>query len=290
MLIVSSDAKEIKTFLFGGIGNQLFQYAFGLKIAEEIGGFVSLDLRGRPTRGQQKGSNITELKIGSKKSYMGQELLNYLVKIPMSRVFRDSPSPVSDFVLGIAHPDSYSDRRVIKVAQYAQHRTAQNYFDGMVPISLKERPSSRLLEDYSIVESRNVLTIHHRLGDTLRLRDSRGLLGKEFFTSALQRSQQISSSIDHVHVHTDSMSLSEKLLDDWLPATTKSYAPQDLSAAEVLTSLARARNLVLSNSTLSWWAAAAGMHTMVFSPNTWDVRGDTSLILDSWITIDPSWE
>lgn len=152
---------------------------------------------------------------------------------------------------------------------------------------MKNEPSIPLIDDYSIVESKHVLTIHHRLGDTLRLRDTRGLLGPQFFRDAIEKATITAKTIKHIHVHTDSPVLSRKLLEDCLPGISKSYGSIELSAANVLTSLARARHLVLSKSTMSWWAAAGGAHDTVVSPSEWDFSGSNRLNPETWKLSDP---
>ena len=280
---------EVQAILFGGIGNQLFQFAYARKLALELGGFVSLDLRTLPSRGQQAGSSITDLDI----EFLGaisskSRVKSYIRKPFVLRSFRQQSTPFSDFLLRVDKNPLSSARRRIRVANYFQDKSAVEFYSGAKPISLRE-PKDLVQREYATVGSPGVVTVHHRLGDTLSLRESRGQLGEKFFQDSIELLRNELGDIRELYVYSDTPELSKELLERWLPDIRKTWAPDGLSAAHVLTALARAKHLILSNSTMSWWAAAAGEHENIITPSKWDRLGNDSLILDNWIKIYPDW-
>lgn len=275
----------------GGIGNQLFQYSFGCMIAEKYGGNVCLDLRGLPSRGQQKDSSILDLKIDYLSTKNGNKALNYFWKIWILRSLRSSPSPLSDCLLQVSRqkPLSTSRNKDFSVADFFIDKSAIEHFQGQLPLSLSYVASQGLQTEYTAVAEENTVTIHHRLGDSVRLKESRGQLGSEYFKYAMFQISESTGSVGKIHVYSDEPKLSKRLLSDWLGKYELSWAPLGFTAAEVLTSMARAKHLVLSNSTMSWWAGAGGIHETVVAPTAWDVAGSNHLNLENWKLSEPDW-
>lgn len=280
--------KEIRAVLMGGIGNQLFQYAYACKVALECGGKVALDKRGLPTRGQQRGSSILDLDIAYTSLKEGNKVANYLWKFLILRSLRTQRSPLSDLLLDVSG-NPFPKNRSFSVANYFATSEAIQYYKGSVPLSLSSTPSSRLLLEYDIVSKTDTVVVHHRLGDSVRLKDTRGQLGCHYFRDSLDQIAGLGKRVKKVRVYSDEVVLSRTLLSSWLPDYDLSWAPVDFSAAEVITALARAENLVLSNSTMSWWAAAAGLHQTVVSPSQWDLTGTNHLNLPNWMHSQPDW-
>lgn len=291
LLGMLSKRKQIRSVLMGGIGNQLFQYSFGCMIAEKYGRSISLDLRGLPSKGQQKNSSILDLKVRYQSKIGGNPLLNYAWKIFILRALRSTPSPFSDFLLRVSKDPETSVAKNLNfsVAEYFADRRAIEYFKGEIPLSLSYEPSKRVQAEFKEVSRESTVAIHHRLGDSVKLRGSRGLLGPNYFKKALHQVSESTDSISKIRVYSDDPDLSKELLKDWLDEYELSWAPESFSAAEVLTSMARARHLVLSNSTMSWWAAAGGLHDTVVAPTAWDVSGSNHLNLGHWKLCDPDW-
>ena len=282
---------EIKAVLMGGIGNQLFQYSHAYSIAQRLDASLYLDLRGVPSRGQQKGSMITDLQIPYAGKVEGNKVLNYLWKIPMLRSLSSSPSPVSDFVLGVNREpfSKISIRRRVSVASFSIESGALGVFPGNLPLELSRGPSEDLLDEYQLAGSEGTVVVHHRLGDSLKLKNSRGQLGEAYFAKAMSKIIESGVEINRVRVYSDDTHLSKVLLSQWLSGFELSWIELDLTAAELLTALARARHLVLSNSTMSWWAGAGGTHETVVAPSEWDKSGSSNLNLTNWLTSEPDW-
>lgn len=284
------EKKQVRSVLMGGIGNQLFQYSYGCLMAEKYAGNISLDLRGLPTRGQQKDSSILDLEIEYLAKKTAAKTLTYFWKIWILRSLKSSPSPLSDFFLGVSRDPEVSTnkQRDFSVADFFTDKTAIRHFRGALPLRLSYLPSRSLLSEYAAVSMESTVTIHHRLGDAVKLKKTRGLLGSEYFKKSLMRVSEV-APVDKIRVYSDQPDLSRVLLGEWLSDYEISWAPLGFSAAEVLTSLARARHLVLSNSTMSWWAAAGGIHKSVVAPSSWTVFGSKDLNLEGWMLCDPNW-
>lgn len=260
-------------------------------MAELHGGQISLDLRALPSRGQQKGSSITELQIHFQSTRSGPMIVKNLWKFAILQSIRGKPSPLADIFLRVKRDYSSApkENKSFSSASYFEDPKAIEFFTGTVPLSLKRRPGARLRQEYNHVSSPHTVTIHHRLGDSLSLKDVRGQLGRKYFQNSIQEVRKRNNQISHVHVYSDDPVLSQEVLGDWLGDYNITWAQEGFSAAEVISSLARATYLVLSNSTMSWWAGAAGEHLAVIAPHQWDRLGQSNLNLESWTLVEPDW-
>lgn len=260
-------------------------------MAQIYGGQISLDLRALPSRGQQKGSTITELDIDFKSTRLGTTFLNILWKFAILQTVREKPSPLLDVFLNVKRELSGTteEGESFSSASYFENPTAIDFFTGTVPLSLNKSTDENLRQEYNVVMQPHTVTIHHRLGDSLALKNTRGQLGQEYFQGAIGEIRKKNPDISRVHVYSDDPVHSQNLLRNWIGDLHVTWAPEEFSAAEVISSLARAKYLVLSNSTMSWWAGAAGEHLAVVAPLEWDVSGNNELNLDEWILVGPDW-
>lgn len=274
----------------GGIGNQLFQFSFACMVAQQYGGRVALDLRGIPSRGQQKQSNIADLDVVFSSVKRGLNPFNYFWKIFILRSLSQNPSRLSDCVLGVKQRNEFAlySEKSHSVADFFEETQALDYFQGILPLQLRQ-VRDQVQDEYERVVAPNTITLHHRLGDSLSLKQSRGQLGRSYFRSAIHSIEQVTAKPPRIYIYTDDTQHSKRIMRDWLSDYELSWGPDDLSAAEVLTSLARARHLVMSNSTMSWWAGAGGSHENVIAPSEWTRQGDKHLCLDGWKRIEPDW-
>lgn len=282
---------RIRVLLYGGIGNQLFQYAYGVKVSEGKPERVMVDMRGLPSRGQQKSATIEDLRIPIQTVFRGSPLGNYFWKLFLRKSFSLNKSPLSDRFLGISRglQGETVQPKSIVIANYFIQTEAVRYIKDYSPLSLDTEPRAEVLEEYVRCASDQAIVIHHRLGDSLKIKNSRGQLGPDYFRAAVKNIRAYAPSAQHIRVHSDDPSLSRKILGSWLEEDSMSWASPDLSAAESLTSLARAKHLILSNSTMSWWAAAAGNHESVVTPSRWSILEDKPLNMPGWTEIEPNW-
>ena len=290
-VVSSKNITVVRVLLFGGLGNQLFQYAHGCKVAEDTGAELQLDLRGLPSRGQQKGSDIRRLDIPYSNVKSGFTYLNPMWKLFLLKSYRRRPSPVSDYLLGVSTPNRKRGRASSAsiLADYYHTPDALTHFKGALPLEFAAETPNEVSELENYVSSPNTITVHHRLGDTIGLKQTRGLLGPGYFKDSIRILEANTETSPRVVIFTDDIKNSKSLLGTYLRGIDVSWLPPTLDAAEVLYLMSRASNLVLSNSTLSWWAGAAGTHDAVVAPSAWNRAGDNSLNLDNWLLSNPDW-
>ncbi len=121
------------------------------------------------------------------------------------------------------------------------------------------------LNEYRInisqIES-HVKAIHVRRGDYLNSREHWGILSPEFY-------QQIVSKEEWTNCFTDM--LKEEVTGDFNAKNIKVYTREQLTDIETFYFLSQAKELVIANSSFSWWAGflAASHGAKVYAPFPW---------------------
>lgn len=65
-----------------------------------------------------------------------------------------------------------------------------------------------------------------------------------------------------------------------------SFAPSETSETEDLNLMASCKNIIMANSSFSWWAAFLGIHKVIICPKNWFTDGiQRTELLNDWILI-----
>lgn len=265
-------------FLTGGIGNQLFQYAYGRWLASEFGFQVKFShlqnsqihshsaLRLRKDELIQLPLGIEQLafKLAHRISLtIHKDLLSQPTSTPLSRAM-----PIQ---AGYWQTPFFLDNWSI----YPETKS-QQIFEAMGVSREGSRPHE--------------VVVHVRRGDYRPRSEEFGILSARYYKSALE-SLGVSLS-DPIAVLSDEPAFAVDLIRGigW----ARAFCPPEnsLRPAEVLTYAAGANKIVLSNSTFAWWAASLGSpYKAVAAPETWfrSVTVSSQLIRTGWTSIPSDW-
>lgn len=154
----------------------------------------------------------------------------------------------------------------------------------------------RVGEFASIVAERlqkeNSVAIHIRRGDYLSNSQTLGLLDHNYYLAALNSLAQ-EKKIERIYVFSDDISASIKILNDCgVRDLIFPEAEGALSASEILYLLSTAQNLIVANSSLSYWSAVlSSKESRVVIPKPFYRNTDLSSVFfyrPQWHPIDPS--
>ncbi len=244
--------------LTGGLGNQLFQYAYGRALSLKKNEKLMLDTRwyhGRISR-----------------SYM----LNYFnIKAwatPLYSLF---------FKKGYLEDTTGSWHSEKFFKEYEETIRKE--------LTLKHSLSSKAQEFSNKITSTNSVSIHLRGGDYVTGNKSsfHGTSSPEYYSKAIELIKQKVSS-PHFYIFTDDLEWAKQHITFPEPFTVVSEAkchPQ-----EELTLMSSCKHNIIANSTFSWWAAwlNGNKDKIVIAPSRWfaDEKANASDILpSSWIKI-----
>ena len=283
--------------LAGGIGNQLFQFSAGLSFAIETGKPVQFDVS-RLGRGTSKRrENVLDMVTLSRSSS-----IEYLVstsrrpKILDTIVYRSKfashvekkfmkvyRSPSVGYDEGIYHlEDNALIRGYFQSYRYYENLQKRGIFISFVE-SLFSKTYSNLVEE---IDFEADLAIHIRRGDYLQQWETIGLLHDSFFDEGIA----ILNPKGRVFIFSDDAQQVFRSFEKYetrLTTDLKSRHP-----IESLALMSKFKNIVLSNSTFSWWAASLGRADKnVVCPEPWyrNLKSPEDIIPDNWIKTESSW-
>lgn len=141
-----------------------------------------------------------------------------------------------------------------------------------------------------IGESIDKVALHIRLGDYLKAQHFHvNLLQTPYYKTAIQmfpnRQFLVFCKDNQGHLQDESdRAFIEVYLRDL--GISYEFAPMELSETEDMNLMASCKDIIMANSSFSWWAAYLGDHERVVCPSQWFVDGQQRIeLLPNWIII-----
>lgn len=309
---------RVGLFLTGGLGNQLFQFAAALTIADKSGIDI-FDRTGKPRTNKSGDPEIFSFNLEKCVPYVRVSRGNILTEKSAGYLLRSHIWPKNfekstfvRFVLKTAGAivQSLSFRQVIWPVVISDVGFKQlkipkakvptplliGYFQSSVwPISVKDKLNKLQLihEGPNLIELRELanemkpIIVHVRRGDYL-YETSFGLLGQDYYQRAFQYIEQQFAD-NPIWVFSDDVEEARKTLN-WLPPSRLKFIPDvDGESAASLTAMRYGCAYVIANSTFSWWGAflSETENPIVVAPNPWFIgqKDPDALIPSKWIKV-----
>jgi hypothetical protein len=298
-------AKRVTVYLFGGLGNQLFQYFAGLATAQAMGAKLYLKPFGQISAVGREG----ELGIAALKT----EGITIFSKIPQKlqeKLLRRFVTLINQYRLdkylrhyGIFLSDA-SELPEVKM-DYPRHVRLIGYFldykfleflenqMNMTTLSLIN-PSPWFVNLQEQARMNKPIIVHIRRGDYLNHAETIGVLDFTYFKNALNLIPQNEKS--EFWIFSDAIDVAKDFahfanLPDL--RTQIIQAPSDSSDAESMLLMTLGSALVISNSTFSWWGAYLNRNAdFVIAPKKWfkNLDDPVNLIPRNWIYYESVWQ
>ncbi len=315
--------RVIDLYLAGGLGNQLFQLAFILNLnrvrllrlhqpSPDICELINFGLLGSWVL-ENPGVNIQiieedslikklarnqGLRLSSRKfkSDSFRYLLLRRIRLKLINFFLDRKSQlIIPNGIGQDKALNFSTKQLkISLIGYFQSFI---YAESLLP-DLKRALNSKFRDDYAISHYLSVagrstsLSIHLRLGDYLERKNKRfGVVSQEYIFNSIRHLSMTKKFDDTVLFSNDTESAMRLLSHTNIQHLT--VIPSETSTLESLFLMSNSPNLVISNSTFSWWAAflPAESDKIVIAPSPWFKKYEENrdLIPLKWVRIDAGW-
>lgn len=267
----------------GGLGNQMFQYAFGRAIAAELGRELVLDLTSMPTG---RGPNLRQWELPSLRIASVLQIgARGLERHPnprarvRRRILRSALGALNRYRIYEPADDELLDVAEVPgpIAHLVGYWQSHRYFDGLGEVirselQTKNGPSLATGEILRRAGDRETIAVHVRRGDYVtepRAAQLHGALPNSYYEGAVAR---IAEHVDKplAVVFSDDPEWAAKNLDLGVETI---HAEQDraLTSIETLSSMAACSHHVIANSSLSWWGAYMATHQgqRVIYPKRW---------------------
>ncbi|WP_372886561.1 alpha-1,2-fucosyltransferase [Shimia sp.] len=255
--------------LFGGLGNQMFQYAAGRALASRLGTDLALDPRSLEARGTRPLTRIFDLDITDAPALppaKGDGLLRYAMWRGLGRNPRFRREHGLGFNPGFS---DWSDNSYL----HGYWQSAR-YFSGIAPhLRRAFVPRPQASEENAAMAARiqatPAVSLHVRRGDYLAL-GAHGVCTEAYYRAAVDHIASRMTETPTIFVFSDDPGWAR----DNLPLPFEKLVV-DLNGAETdyedLRLMSLCRHNIIANSSFSWWAAwlNANPDKMVTAPATW---------------------
>ena len=308
--------RKIYLSLTGGLGNQLFQLAAALAVAE--GDKILIEWNNsRPRLNSESKSEISEFglprNVTFQKSHRFQILssksVGYLLRMGVnpkrfekSSLFQYLASFLAS-VINIATFGSFvpicinqgvgffpkigrKNRGSLHLVGYFQTYKwleVTEFTNSLTNLKVKE-PSEQLLKLSALAKKEEPLVVHMRFGD-YRLENSFGLLTQKYYQESVNELWS-SGGFKSVWVFSDEMNEARRYLQD-IKIIEIRYIPDVAnSSAQTLEAMRLGKGYVIGNSSFSWWAAKLSydVNAKVIAPTPWFIGQEEPFEL-----IPPNW-
>jgi hypothetical protein len=276
--------------LAGGLGNQLFQYAYSISdlgVAEES----TLECVGfRLGVGETKFPEIGKFRLPHAKvsldywlnTYLEQRSLNYLLRVS---TYKNSTSKVNPFAFlarAVITPrvvymnsqkfketQSMTSRnmRRLEIGYFQNNEITQDVISKMKGLSLL-KISSVLEEHVALANNEKPLVLHVRRGD-YRQNPDLGCLSENYYHETLQEVWR-TGKFNKIWLFSDDHESSLDMLDPSLHQSVR-VIDQKISPAETFEIMRLGSGYIIANSSFSFWAAALRQNqdSNVYAPVPW---------------------
>ena len=289
--------------LLGGLGNQMFQYAAGRRLAHVLGTELKLDISGYQNQGPltQRRYNLEVFNIQQKiasadeiRSLKGPEsilppaiIVERLTKLRLipSYIHRIRQTRFDPAILSL--PDNVylngiwqSEKYFIDIAEIIRKE-----------FTLKNPPPAKNKELSDLITATESISIHVRRTDYVHNRKTQAMHGHcdiDYYRACVD---QLIKKVKkpHFFIFSDDPQWTSENLKLEYPTTLVTHNQED-QCHEDLTLMSQCKHHIIANSSFSWWGAwlNPGPGKTIFAPRRWfkNLSYDSNdIIPEKWIRI-----
>jgi hypothetical protein len=296
---MTSDNKRTYVSLTGGLGNQLFQLAAGLYLANgrKLQLLSSFGMPRLNSSGEPEISNFslpinTSVKKIKKPFFLWRKSIGLVLRLGvwetsstknklLLKFFLLPTNILSSIILKkITHVyvnkgvgywkliDSGSTNFLIGYFQTYKWASESKVYNELYSLQLKN-PSVHVTKYKRLAIKDSPLIVHIRLGD-YRKEKSIGLLSMNYYASAVEKIWD-STLFKKIWLFSDEPAEAEELLNSISERPYRVIPENEITPAEALEVMRYGRGYVIANSTYSWWGAFLSytLSPPVIAPNPW---------------------
>jgi len=260
--------------LKGGLGNQMFQYAYGRKLeltGKKVAFNVSFFNGHRPSRDTARDFKLNNFKIETKAEFLNKT--NYFINL-LNKVLI---------------------RFYLKKNDYWQ---GEKYFKNIEANIRKEFTLKNLLTSEStkwqekIRQTKNSVSLHIRRGDYVqdaKTNAFHGTCNLEYYKNALQKIvDKIGNTEIEIFIFSDDIEWAKENLK--FPYPTNFVSNSQILDYEEMYLMSLCQHNIIANSTFSWWGAWLNKNSakIVIAPKQWSVKKSSdglNILPKEWLQI-----
>ena len=273
--------------VWGGIGNQLFQYVFGEYLKYKYGQEVRYDDNSYKTTDKLRKRELDAIDADivydnrcsfSKFRGLKNRLLLFSYLLNPKHHFISESSPI---------PTRYKKGHTYFFQGYWQDIKFYKWLLDNTSFQLRCKSLPEKLKAYydMMNNTENSISVHIRRGDYFSPANigTYGVCDAAYFETAIQKIKaDLGDKKKHFFVFTDDIDWVQKnvKLDECSTIVENFDVPQ----LSYIILMSQCKHHVISNSSFSWWGAVldAATDTIVLAPRKWTLTSDKSIALTEW--------
>lgn len=309
--------RKIYLSLTGGLGNQLFQMAAALQIAN--GDEIEVEwVNSRPRLNSGQEPEISDFTLPVNVKFQkwhkfqafSSKSVGYILragvnprKYESSKLFRHTTAFLASIAniatfrkfiriyvnkgVGYSHEFSLDEHKSLHLVGYFQtYKWVEKYGSTGQLENIKVRNQSpQLMELIELAATEYPLVVHMRFGD-YRLENSFGLLTSRYYRDSIRELWK-SEKFKSIWVFSDEIDQAQKYLSECEFKDVRYIPDVAKSSAQTLEAMRLGKGYVIGNSSFSWWAARLSFNeeAPVIAPTPWFIGQSepTDLIPPNWI-------
>jgi hypothetical protein len=287
--------------LAGGLGNQMFQYALGRRLAEDRGVQLKLDLRWFENQNLRK-FELDQFNISSEPANEEEiyRTCYYSHNRYIRKVFSITQSLLPYWKRRVVKEDETGkfDKNILYSSKNCHLRgywQSEKYFSSIADtlrneFSLKHSLDCESIEVEKEIQTCNSVSVHIRRGDyvpNLKTNRAHSLLSNDYYESAVKQIQNLLVS-PHFYVFSDDIEWVNKNMKFSEPCTFIK-SKKDNSDYEEMWLMSQCQHHITANSSFSWWGSWLGekQDSLIISPKQWFTQKPypEDTIPDRWLRI-----
>lgn len=282
--------RDIRVYLFGGIGNVLYQISLSLYLSSKKKSriqFVKVQSKHR-TRFLNE---ITKPEYSKKSPKFAKSLRVILLKLRIHSIFFRKHIFIS-LETRVSSLESLEQNNARHYLGYFQNLALAEFAKSDIRKLITDFQHSKWFELMKLkIQADNPIAIHIRRGDYQSTRNYHGILSEDYYLRAINHfpnSEIFWVFSDDLHAARQLLNISE--------ANRKIVyisPPEDVDAVDSLLLFSLCKSQIIANSTFSWWGAfLSNDSTTTIFPKQWILsKGDFEFETpNSWTAIESSWE
>ena len=291
---------KVQVYLFGGLGNQLFQFYFGVYLKKienkEVVFNESLALSFGKSHGNLL-SNVLSTNTTPQKSKVASKAQSFLIRalIKFQTSFKsDLHLKATKFFIApgtgfeTKRPPHELTKRYFGYFQTWRYFQAvggkSHFYNALI------NPRSELFTSTSeTIRFQSSIGIHVRRGDYLPLAREFGILALGYYEKALKHLGVNEES--RIFLFSDDIDSAEKFISGLALSANWVYI-RDTDPLESMLLLSQCQKICISNSTFGYWSALLGEPEMVVAPDKWfrNLDDPTDLLPTNWELLSSEWQ
>ena len=274
--------------LWGGIGNQLFQYAFGEFLRYNYNLDVRYDIA---SFGNSDKLREYELAIIAPNLPTVSNIRFSRYRGIVNRCLRALYSVKNKFVIERDFTSKIIENRrkisdIYLQGYWQEEKYAKILIEKNLYLPQYEFPLELEAIKMQILSSRNSVALHVRRGDYFNPKNvgTWGVCNVDYYEKAISYVEELKGDC-HIFVFSDDL----KWVKDNLKFEGQvTFVPNyEISQFWYIYLMSLCKNNIISNSSFSWWGAYLNenIEKVVISPTKWNLKTKETIALDSWVKL-----